>query len=218
MATEEARGFCPECGRNVLIRRPGTNHLLHLILAIITGGLWIPIWLLCSIRTGGWRCTNCGARVGGETSKAPLAVLIILLLLLIAVIGWFCSDRNKAAAGKRERARAVEKSEPAKEKPGHLESQFATQDAYIRYLRTDRATRRVGFKQIERRHGGDSAILVVHVDDRWRELDYDRRRSYFEALGKRWIGFNPQNRVRLVAAGSGHLLGEYSADNISLQR
>lgn len=26
-----------------------TNHLLHLVLSILTGGLWLPVWFILSI-------------------------------------------------------------------------------------------------------------------------------------------------------------------------
>lgn len=26
-----------------------TNHILHLILSIITGGLWVPVWILVAV-------------------------------------------------------------------------------------------------------------------------------------------------------------------------
>lgn len=60
MAVQEATGFCKFCNKQVMIRRKGTNHILHLILSIITCGLWIIVWILVSIKIGGWRCTQCG--------------------------------------------------------------------------------------------------------------------------------------------------------------
>jgi hypothetical protein len=40
------------------------NHVLHLILSLVTFGLWLPIWLLISAGgLGGWRCTQCGHKV-----------------------------------------------------------------------------------------------------------------------------------------------------------
>ena len=63
MAYQEATGWCKTCGRQVMIRRKGTNHILHLLLTIFTAGLWIIVWILVSIKIGGWRCTSCGRRV-----------------------------------------------------------------------------------------------------------------------------------------------------------
>jgi len=61
MATETAQKYCPACERNTMAQRPGTNHILHLLLTICTGGLWLIIWILASIRIGGWKCSTCGS-------------------------------------------------------------------------------------------------------------------------------------------------------------
>jgi hypothetical protein len=62
MAIQEASGFCKHCDRQVLVRRKGTNHLLHLFLSLATFGTWAFIWFLSSIKIGGWRCSNCGLK------------------------------------------------------------------------------------------------------------------------------------------------------------
>lgn len=86
MSTEESTGWCRCCQAQRLIRRPGTSHVLHLLLAVITLGLWIPIWLLCSIRFGGWRCTQCGSRVSRTIGVGEIIATIaaIGLGLLVA--------------------------------------------------------------------------------------------------------------------------------------
>lgn len=35
-----------------LLRGKPTNHVLHLILSVITLGLWIPVWICVSLFTG----------------------------------------------------------------------------------------------------------------------------------------------------------------------
>lgn len=37
----------------------GNNHILHLLLSIVTAGLWIPVWILCCMSRG---LTNAGIR------------------------------------------------------------------------------------------------------------------------------------------------------------
>jgi len=59
-AVVEASGKCKHCGDRVMVRRPGTNHVLHLILTVLTCGLWLIVWLGSAIQFGGWRCTKCG--------------------------------------------------------------------------------------------------------------------------------------------------------------
>lgn len=40
------------------------NHLLHLILTILTAGLWGIVWLILIISSmGNYRCTRCGGKV-----------------------------------------------------------------------------------------------------------------------------------------------------------
>lgn len=61
MAVEFDQAFCEECNRRVRAERKATNHILHLLLTILTLGLWIPFWSLSSVRIGGWRCPHCGS-------------------------------------------------------------------------------------------------------------------------------------------------------------
>lgn len=67
MGEQKNSGFCKACNSKVLITRPGVNHLLHLILTIITLGVWIVVWVLVSVvntvSPGGWRCSQCGSEV-----------------------------------------------------------------------------------------------------------------------------------------------------------
>nr|VFJ93331.1 MAG: hypothetical protein BECKH772A_GA0070896_1005510 [Candidatus Kentron sp. H]VFJ94619.1 MAG: hypothetical protein BECKH772B_GA0070898_1006410 [Candidatus Kentron sp. H]VFK00843.1 MAG: hypothetical protein BECKH772C_GA0070978_1005310 [Candidatus Kentron sp. H] len=64
MGEKQASRYCAHCGKNVLATGTTPNHLLHLILSLVTGGLWIVIWILVSIgKIGGYRCTQCGKRV-----------------------------------------------------------------------------------------------------------------------------------------------------------
>jgi len=60
MGTEYSRGYCHHCQENVLMVRKGPNHILHFLLSLFTCGFWVIIWILVSIRFGGWRCNRCG--------------------------------------------------------------------------------------------------------------------------------------------------------------
>lgn len=63
MAMQMKSKHCKRCGEQILAQRPGVNHILHLVMSVITGGLWLIIWLGSMIRIGGWRCSRCGKRV-----------------------------------------------------------------------------------------------------------------------------------------------------------
>ena len=62
MAEQRKQRKCKMCAKKVLATRPGTSHLLHLFLSVITAGIWIPVWVLISAKIGGWRCPNCGSK------------------------------------------------------------------------------------------------------------------------------------------------------------
>jgi hypothetical protein len=69
MAHQEATGFCKKCDHQVMIRRKGTSHVLHLLLTILTAGIWLIVWILVSIKVGGWRCSQCGLSVSRSLMK-----------------------------------------------------------------------------------------------------------------------------------------------------
>ena len=60
------KGFgapCYECGCQYY-ERPGVNHILHLLLSIVTAGFWIPMWILLVMNSWSvaWRCGQCGVK------------------------------------------------------------------------------------------------------------------------------------------------------------
>lgn len=71
MAVEESQQFCAQCQRFVLARRPGTNHIFHLLMCVFTCGLWVIVWFLSSAKMGGWRCSVCGGMQFGQAYGAP---------------------------------------------------------------------------------------------------------------------------------------------------
>lgn len=69
MVSQESTGFCKDCNRQVLLRRQGTNHILHFLLTCASLGAWIFIWALASIKIGGWRCSLCGMKMPKDFLK-----------------------------------------------------------------------------------------------------------------------------------------------------
>lgn len=59
----EGPRFCPHCERRVSARRRTPSHLLHLILSLVSFGLWLPVWLIVAIGAGSghWLCSVCGS-------------------------------------------------------------------------------------------------------------------------------------------------------------
>ena len=54
-------GYCAACNADRKVERKGVNHILHLILTIITIGFWSIIWIGVGVKFGGWRCSECGS-------------------------------------------------------------------------------------------------------------------------------------------------------------
>lgn len=52
---------CKVCKARRKVSRPRTNHILHLLLSVVTCGLWLLIWIGVGIKFGGWRCEICGS-------------------------------------------------------------------------------------------------------------------------------------------------------------
>lgn len=61
MGQKQSSKFCKHCGEQVMVVRQGPNHVLHLILTLITG-VWVFVWLWLAIFSGPWRCTKCGLK------------------------------------------------------------------------------------------------------------------------------------------------------------
>jgi hypothetical protein len=63
---EEASGYCGKCLKQSAVRRVGVRHWPHLILTILTAGLWAICWVIDVRRVRKihkWRCQKCGAEV-----------------------------------------------------------------------------------------------------------------------------------------------------------
>lgn len=71
--------FCKNCQEETIHERPSTSHVLHLLLSVITVGLWIPVWILVAMSNGSQGvCLTCAREVGlfgsgggGVRNKVP---------------------------------------------------------------------------------------------------------------------------------------------------
>lgn len=103
MGTNHTQGFCKNCDDFNLAVQKGTNHILHLLLSIITGGLWLAVWIIISLNSSESRCVKCGSIVntyanpkngkpnpdaGGNYSIAlPISIMFIgSFSLLMAIV------------------------------------------------------------------------------------------------------------------------------------
>ena len=62
MSTKQEMYFCKTCQKPTLHLENKPNHVLHLLLSVLTAGSWIIVWVLVSMGTGNARCTVCGTR------------------------------------------------------------------------------------------------------------------------------------------------------------
>lgn len=64
MGLAKQRRYCPEDDRMVLAEKQTPNHLLHLLLSLLTLGVWVVVWIILIVGAdlGTYRCPNCGAK------------------------------------------------------------------------------------------------------------------------------------------------------------
>lgn len=69
------RSLCGGCCENRLFEKDGACHVLHLLLSIVTAGLWLPFWLLCVLSAAlqPYRCSTCGKSRWLRSSSAEMA-------------------------------------------------------------------------------------------------------------------------------------------------
>lgn len=62
MGIKTARRYCPNDGKYVLAQMQTPNHILHLLLTLLTLGGWIVVWLIIAVvrSLNGYRCPECG--------------------------------------------------------------------------------------------------------------------------------------------------------------
>ena len=57
------QGYCHNCERNVSPKHTGTNHIVNLLLTLITAGLWLIVWLILAATQHVYTCPICGSVV-----------------------------------------------------------------------------------------------------------------------------------------------------------
>lgn len=69
MGIKKAQRFCPNEQKLVLGEKKTPNHVLHLLLTIVTAGFWLPIWVLLAIWPRPYRCPSCGSTTTSAWGK-----------------------------------------------------------------------------------------------------------------------------------------------------
>ena len=85
MGLAQTQAFCGTCSGPALFQKGGINHGRHLVLTLLTVGLWGLVWITLSLvyLLNPYRCARCG-----ETHRSTLSVLVsMLLIFLFAAVG-----------------------------------------------------------------------------------------------------------------------------------
>lgn len=89
MSLAIASGYCRACQQNTRVSRQRPSHLLHLVLTILTVGLWGWVWLFVSMFGRPWRCDQCGRTATRRTDGATwIAVALLLVITGCAYLVW----------------------------------------------------------------------------------------------------------------------------------
>ena len=96
MATQFVARSCASCQKITTQLAPKTSHLLHLILSILTGGIWLVVWAIVAFKNS-WSlptCTLCGTQTNifgnkvGLLRKWMVPLVFLSFILLFMIIGF----------------------------------------------------------------------------------------------------------------------------------
>ena len=98
MAYSEKLGLCNGCAQSRPFRRHHPNHVLHVILTVFSGGLWLPMWVLAAVYPGAYRCTTCGAKYVRTRRPWSLSFLAFALVAVALVtVGVVSIKRSRSS-------------------------------------------------------------------------------------------------------------------------
>lgn len=60
MPTKQIMLPCIDCGKQSVHIQQTPNHILHLLLSLVTFGIWVIVWILVSVAKDNATCTLCG--------------------------------------------------------------------------------------------------------------------------------------------------------------
>src|SRR5262245_4039405 len=81
---------CQGCQQERAFRQHRPNHLMHGLLTIFLGGLWLPVWALATFHRGPYRCPACGTKyVKPPKPWSPFFLLFGVLVVLLALVALF---------------------------------------------------------------------------------------------------------------------------------
>lgn len=96
---EQSSQPCRVCQRRTLHARGKFSDGMGCLLVVLTGGIFIPVWLAISISDSSrtWRCQVCGTEcrtAGVQCARAVYAIICLLLIAAIAAGFWYVYSDN----------------------------------------------------------------------------------------------------------------------------
>ena len=71
VAMDARAAHCPHCGQQVTISRRSGAMAFHIVLVVLTAGLWFPAWMIMLLLMPGWKCAECGSKVDSPSAESP---------------------------------------------------------------------------------------------------------------------------------------------------
>jgi hypothetical protein len=201
---QESSGYCRGCQKHVMIRRPTASHLLHLLLTLITMGLWLPIWVLSAVQFGGWRCTVCGkpcSRTFEAKDWALIGVAAVIGFVVFTQRGEMMPGGNESSAS-REEGLAEEKPPeppPRRDQPGDV----------VERIRKDVKAKRMGVTGC--RYDQSRNCLVVKLGEAWWGLDRGDQDAFAKSMAAGFLKVEQGGSVEFLDEISGMCVGHFNA-------
>lgn len=85
--------YCSICEKKTVHNAKKTNHILHLLLSVLTAGLWLIVWLFVADNNSHKRvCANCGLETSardhhenkGKSGKALMIAAAVAVGIVVA--------------------------------------------------------------------------------------------------------------------------------------
>ena len=73
MGFSTGSGYCPYCQAKVMVACTATRDLLHLVLTLITGGIWGAAWVYLRFYAPVCACCQCGRKLSRRRLQARSA-------------------------------------------------------------------------------------------------------------------------------------------------